>query len=118
MPLFALPGTLLHSSLPPNHPFRPSHTAYQGMFSPLPLLGMLALLGTAAAQACPRQYNECSNCCDVDRDCECDHYCPDHPEVWARGCAMPKAGQDGDFVCPAGYTKCPNCCASPASNAP
>ena len=83
------------------------------MFSPLPLLGMLALLGIAAAQACPRQYNECSNCCDVDGDCECDHFCPDHPEVWARGCAMPKAGQNGDFLCPAGYTKCPNCCGSP-----
>lgn len=47
---------------------------------------------------------------DIEDSCECDHYCPDHPEVWDRGCAVPKAGQNTDFLCPAGYIKCPNCC--------
>lgn len=68
--------------------------------------------------SCPPGYSECENCCDVDAECTCDQWCPEHPEVWATpGCSVPKSVEDAgeteeiaDFVCPSGYTQCATCC--------
>ena len=54
---------------------------------------------------------------DINPDCSCDQYCPDHPEVWAKGgCAVPWSNKGivkrGEFICPVGYKKCKNCCDS------
>jgi hypothetical protein len=94
------------------------------------LVPAFLLLGLASAQAqyngyqCPMSYKACNgkgkqgDCCDVDTDCACDQYCPNHPEVWTKGgCAVPKSRNGvvkrGDFVCPVGYHKCTgrhHCC--------
>ena len=66
---------------------------------------------------CPPKYKYCNgrgsqgHCCDINPDCTCDQYCPNHPEAWTTGgCAVPVAKkgkvQRGDFVCPVGYKKC------------
>lgn len=75
------------------------------------MLRLSALAGVSRAQECPLHYHKCPNCCDVDATCECDHFCPMHPEAWWRdGCSVAPRNSGGDFVCPKGYKKCPACC--------